>query len=74
MDGAFYVFADVSGLTNDSAAFCNRMLEQTGVAATPGIDFDPKRGKGFLRFSIAGSETDIVEAANRLIAWQAGNG
>ena len=68
-DGAFYVFADVAALTNDSGEFCRRMLEETGVAATPGIDFDPHRGARFLRFSFAGPRADIAEAARRLSAW-----
>jgi aspartate/methionine/tyrosine aminotransferase len=69
-DGAFYMFADVGALTNDSTAFCQQMLEETGVAATPGVDFDPARGHRFLRFSFAGSTADIAEAARRLVAWR----
>lgn len=68
-DGAFYLYADVTHLTNDSEAFCRRMLAETGVAATPGIDFDPDRGRGFVRFSFARSNEDMAEAARRLIAW-----
>ena len=69
-DGAFYIYADVSRLTNDSQEFCRRMLAETGVAATPGIDFDPERGHRFLRFSFAGSTADIAAAADRLLAWR----
>jgi len=69
-DGAFYLFADVGHLTNDSVAFCQQMLEETGVAATPGVDFDPARGHRFLRFSFAGSSADMAEAARRLVAWR----
>jgi aspartate/methionine/tyrosine aminotransferase len=69
-DGAFYLYADVSRLTNDSDAFCRRMLAETGVATTPGRDFDPERGHRFLRFSFAGSSADMAEAARRLIAWR----
>lgn len=68
-DGAFYIYAEVSHLTNDSAGFCKRMLAETGVAATPGVDFDPARGHRFMRFSFAGSEADISAAADRLRAW-----
>ncbi|WP_319025048.1 pyridoxal phosphate-dependent aminotransferase [Nisaea nitritireducens] len=68
-DGAFYIYADVSRLTNDSADFCKRMLNETGVAATPGMDFDPARGHRSLRFSFAGSTPDMVEAASRLKGW-----
>ena len=45
------------------------MLAETGVAATPGIDFDPERGSRFLRFSFAGAETEMAEAAARLETW-----
>jgi len=69
-DGAFYLFADIGHLTNDSVAFCQQMLDETGVAATPGVDFDPARGHRFLRFSFAGSRADMAEAARRLVAWR----
>ena len=69
-DGAFYVYADVSAMTDDSEAFCKRILAETGIACTPGIDFDPARGRQFVRFSFAGSEATIAEAARRLIAWK----
>jgi aspartate/methionine/tyrosine aminotransferase len=69
-DGAFYLYADIGHLTNDSADFCRRMLAETGVAATPGIDFDPERGLSSMRFSFAGPLADMQEAAKRLIAWK----
>ncbi|MEK9673054.1 MAG: aminotransferase class I/II-fold pyridoxal phosphate-dependent enzyme [Rhodospirillaceae bacterium] len=69
-EGAFYIYADVSELTNDAADFCRRMLAETGVAATPGVDFDPARGSKYVRFSFAGDEAVIDEAANRLITWK----
>jgi aspartate/methionine/tyrosine aminotransferase len=68
-DGAFYVYADVGKFTDDSVAFCKRLLAETGIAATPGIDFDPERGNRFIRFSIAGSTEDMTEAAKRLANW-----
>ena len=68
-DGAFYLYADVGHLTNDSAEFCRRMLAETGVAATPGIDFDTTRGHRFIRFCYAGSIDDAAQAADRLEAW-----
>jgi aspartate/methionine/tyrosine aminotransferase len=68
-DGAFYIYADVSDRTPDSAEFCQRMLADTAVAATPGIDFDPERGHRFVRFSFAGSTEEMVEACRRLKAW-----
>jgi aspartate/methionine/tyrosine aminotransferase len=69
-DGAFYLYADVSGLTNDSVEFCRRMLNEAGVAATPGIDFDGGRGHHFVRFSFAGATDRMAEAARRLKAWR----
>ena len=69
-DGAFYLYADVAHLTNDSEEFCRRMLSETGVAATPGTDFDPDRGRAYMRFSFAGTEADMEEAARRLVAWK----
>jgi len=69
-DGAFYLYADVGRLTNDSADFCRRMLAETGVAATPGTDFDPLRGNRYVRFSFAAKTAEIEEAADRLIAWR----
>jgi aspartate/methionine/tyrosine aminotransferase len=68
-DGAFYIYADVSAFTADSLDFSKRMLAETGIAATPGLDFDPARGAHFMRFSFAGSTEDMVEAAKRLKAW-----
>ena len=69
-DGAFYLYADVSHMTNDSQDFCRRMLEETGVAATSGIDFDPLRGNANVRFSFSGSTEDMAEAAKRLRNWR----
>lgn len=69
-DGAFYIYADVGRMTNDSEEFCRTMLAQTGVAATPGTDFDPLRGSRYVRFSFAAKTSDIEAAADRLIAWK----
>ncbi len=69
-EGAFYLFADISERSNDSAEFCARMLREAAVAATPGIDFDHARGSRFLRFSYCGSEADMQAAADRLLAWR----
>ena len=68
-DGAFYLYVDVSAFTDDSLAFARLMLDETGVAATPGVDFDEVRGRRYLRFSYAGSTADMTEAARRLQAW-----
>lgn len=73
-DGAFYIYADVSELTantgGDSQEFCRRMLAEAGVAATPGLDFDPHRGHAWVRFSFAGTLEDMEEGARRLMAWK----
>ncbi len=65
-DGAFYVYADVGDLTDDSMALSRRILAETGVAVSPGIDFDTARGGEFLRFSFAGRTEDIAEGLTRL--------
>ncbi len=65
-DGAFYIYADVAARTNDSTAFCARMLMEAGVAAAAGVDFDRTRGSRTLRLSYCGPEADIIEAADRL--------
>ena len=65
-DGAFYVYADVSHLTDDSRAFAAEILDKAGVAVTPGLDFDPVRGAGTIRFSYARSTADIEEGLLRL--------
>ncbi|KAA2260102.1 pyridoxal phosphate-dependent aminotransferase [Solihabitans fulvus] len=72
VDGAFYAYADVSHLTDDSMAFCRRLLDDTGVAIAPGVDFDPARGDRFVRLSFAGSAHDIEEALRRLAGWLPG--
>jgi len=69
-EGAFYLYGDVAHLTNDSREFCRRMLRETGVATTPGIDFDRARGAGTLRISFAGSTAEMEEAVRRLKAWR----
>ena len=68
-DGAFYIYADIGHLTNDSMAFCERLLRDTGVVAAPGIDHDPVDGHRFIRFSFAVSTDLVREAIARLIPW-----
>ena len=70
-DGAFYIYADVSAFTADSMDFCKRLLTEGGVAATPGLDFDPRRGRSTIRLSYAGAEADVAEGISRLRAWLA---
>jgi aspartate/methionine/tyrosine aminotransferase len=68
-DGAFYLYVDVSALTSDSVAFAKTMLKEIGVAVTPGIDFDPVRGRHFVRFSYAEPQAAVREAARRIKSW-----
>ncbi|MDG2033569.1 MAG: aminotransferase class I/II-fold pyridoxal phosphate-dependent enzyme [Rhodospirillales bacterium] len=68
-DGAFYIYADVSHLTDDSTKFCRRLLAETGVAITPGADFDNASGQSFIRMCYAGEADDIAGAASRLKDW-----
>jgi aspartate/methionine/tyrosine aminotransferase len=68
-DGAFYLYADVSRFSTDSFLFASRMLEEAGVAATPGVDFDPLRGRNFLRLCYAGTRADMREAVERIGNW-----
>jgi aspartate/methionine/tyrosine aminotransferase len=69
VDGAFYLYADISRFSADSLDFAKRMLEEAGVAATPGIDFDPVNGHNFLRFCYAGSAAQMHEAVDKIGAW-----
>ena len=69
VDGAFYLYADVSRFSSDSFDFAKRMLAETHVAVTPGIDFDPLRGQRFVRFCYAGSAADMHEAIERIGNW-----
>ena len=71
VDGAFYLYADVSRFSSDSFEFAKRMLEETHVAATPGVDFDPVDGKHFIRFCYAGSAAEMHEAVERIGRWLA---
>jgi aspartate/methionine/tyrosine aminotransferase len=70
--GAFYLYADIHHLTNDSISYCRRILDEAKVACTPGIDFDPHNGHGTMRMSFAGSEAHIEEACYRLQRWMGG--
>jgi aspartate/methionine/tyrosine aminotransferase len=73
-DGAFYIYADVSALTEDSRALAAEILDRAGVACTPGLDFDPVRGRHWLRFSYARSTADIAEGVARLGAFMEARG
>ena len=72
VDGAFYLYADISRFSDDSLDFAKCMLNEAGVAATPGIDFDPVNGRHFLRFCYAGSAGEMHEAVKRIGGWLKG--
>ena len=65
-DGAFYFYVDISSYSDDSLSFCDDVLEEVGVAMTPGVDFDPERGNTTIRISYARSTDEISEGINRL--------
>jgi aspartate/methionine/tyrosine aminotransferase len=73
-DGAFYIYANVGHLTDDSLAFCKTLLQETGVATAPGVDFDPVDGRHFIRLSFAVSTPQVEEALHRLTPWFAARG
>ncbi|KQX43133.1 1-aminocyclopropane-1-carboxylate deaminase [Devosia sp. Root436] len=68
-DGAFYAYAGISRFSNDSMRFCERLLDEAGVAATPGIDFDRVGGNRYVRFSYAGTRDSIDMALQRMAAF-----
>lgn len=69
MDGAFYAYCSIEPFSNDSKDFAAKLLAQTGIAATPGLDFDPEHGHRYIRFSYAGTERDVLECVKRLKGW-----
>jgi len=73
-DGAFYIWADIGHLTDDSVAFCEQLLRDTGVATAPGVDFDPVEGRTHMRFSFAVSTPQIEDALARMQPWFAAGG
>ncbi|MGD9509601.1 MAG: pyridoxal phosphate-dependent aminotransferase [Geminicoccaceae bacterium] len=68
-DGAFYLYVDIGHLGLGSVELCRKLLDDTGVALTPGVDFDPGRGDRYVRLSFAGAENDVAEAARRMEGW-----
>ena len=68
-DGAFYIYANVDHLTDDSADLAATWLAELGIATTPGIDFDPAAGHRYIQFSFAGSNDDMIRTVERLTAW-----
>ena len=68
-DGAFYIWADIGHLTDDSLNFCKQLLKDTGVCTAPGVDFDPVEGHRFIRFSFAVSTAEVEEALRRITPW-----
>ena len=68
-DGAFYIWAQVDHLCDDSQKLAQEWLEDLGIAVTPGIDFDPNEGHRFIRFSFAGSTREVEETVHKLTHW-----
>ena len=72
-DGAFYVYADLTpvlGAHRDTRAWSDALLEATGVAVTPGIDFDTVHGGSAVRLSLAAGPETLTEAVTRIIDFQ----
>ena len=69
-DGAFYLYGDISASGLDSITWCARLLDEAGVALTPGTDFDPVDGHHWVRLSFASSVDVVREAVDRIVAWQ----
>lgn len=69
-DGAFYLYADISASGLDSITWCARLLDEAGVALTPGTDFDPVDGHRWVRLSFASSVEVVSRAVDRIVAWQ----
>lgn len=65
-DGAFYVYADIAAFSHDSMDFCLRLLEDEGVAITPGIDFGEQNANRYVRFAYTTDVTRIQEALLRI--------
>ena len=65
-DGAFYLYIDISEFSSDSYDFTIKMLNIGGVAITPGIDFDPIKGKSKIRISYARSTPEILKGIKRM--------
>jgi aspartate/methionine/tyrosine aminotransferase len=68
-DGAFYIYAGIGNFAAPSPVLCAEILEKTGIAVTPGTDFDPDHGDGFIRFSYAGAVSEMTETISRLRRW-----
>ena len=65
-EGSFYLYADVSNITNNSAVFCKKLLNKYGIVLTPGIDFDSYEGHKFVRFCYSYPKQSVVEGIKRL--------
>jgi len=73
-DGAFYLYADIApvlGDLPDAAAWCSALLEEEGVALTPGADFDAVGGRTAVRLSFAAGYSAVATAIERILAFQA---
>lgn len=71
--GAFYIYVDASPFTHNAMSFCQQVLQDCGIAITPGLDFDPQFGKQCIRFAYTCSIERLEEAMSRLKAWMLKN-
>ena len=68
-EGAFYLYIDVGHLTSDSLALCHRLLDDTGIALAPGIDFDVEHGGQHIRMSFAVTHVQVERALTLMRPW-----
>ncbi|MCB1959091.1 MAG: pyridoxal phosphate-dependent aminotransferase [Rhodocyclaceae bacterium] len=64
--GAFYIYADIAALAEDCETLAHRLIEDAGVAATPGIDFGDHRPRQHIRFAYTTHSARLVEAVERI--------
>jgi len=72
-EGAFYIYADTSAISNDSVILADRLLNEANVATTPGVDFDTEEGHLAIRLSFAGTSEEMKQAAKNITAWVQNN-
>lgn len=68
-DGAFYIYTDISKFSDNSLEFCKKLLMDTGVATTPGLDFDPLNGHKYMRLSYPQTTQQVETALGRIEDW-----
>ncbi len=68
-DGAFYFYLDISKTKLESVDFADRLIQETGVVVTPGIDFDKRFGKKTIRLSFSNKPEIVLNATEEILSW-----